>query len=296
MSGTLILFAHSFSGSTLLTHMLGEHPQVYPVGEYFWRHCYTREQPNPAHPMIHRKSMGGEGSKHYINCERCSRTESLCPVWGHVPMAFPTKELYRSVRHRLRADWIVDSSKQHWWYDEMAKACIDENIIAIRLHKSPWGWLGSKARYEIAGFSNAAPWEILSNEFIETWAKAWAHAMISHHDVLSRHKLSFIDIRYEDFVTDWYGTVGKIWDRIGVDSLNLPTCSAASWGEQHHLGGNAKLHGLVLETLRVKGRDASIPITPDPLAIGPCPELLYPKLETIPAVSRAMSILGRSYD
>ncbi len=296
MPGTILLLGHPFSGSTLLTYLLGEHSEVWPVGELFWRHCYARETADTAHPELHRAHMGGEGSKAYTQCERCRVLQVPCPVWPGIKEPIATPVLYATLRQRLNTPWVVDSSKAVWWYRAVLKATPRGSFLGVLLHKSPWAWIGSNARYKIPEFSTGADWETVSDDFIRTWALTWAGYIQGYTELCSDFKLPIELLSYEAFVGDWSKAARRIWDRLAVkESPGLPTARLDSWSEQHHLGGNAKLRRRMLDLLGELGRDAKMPITVDPLAVDTPPGRVIDVLRELPTVAEGMTAVGRAF-
>jgi len=297
--GVVQILAHPFSGSTLLTYLLGEHPQVMAVGELVWRHCYYRTAKD--HPVLNREHLGPSTDAGHDGTF-CIRCKDDCPIWGGIIQEpIPTEQLYSTIQSKQCVPWLVDSSKVAWWYMEMAQAQPQQHYLGVVLHKPVWAWVGSKARYSeyfhVLEYQHKKimDWNKIPDHVIRDWALAWVSNIEAIRTEVECIFADFINLKYEDICRDHAGVTRLIWRRMGLTVPDdKPTCKGEDWAMQHQLHGNTGTNQRAAAAARRNGRVGII--MDDMVDTRKLPDPRFLEIPAaMPNVRRAMKFVGRTW-
>lgn len=283
--GTFVIMGGPFSGTTLLSTLLGGHSTIGNVGEFMCYYCWN-DKLRPAHPYFNRATLSTFDPNRAL-CAECHRKGegSTCPVWGSRPV-FSHVDLWKQVRKHVKKPYLVDSTKVPAWYTEVLSAMtvdkqgdLNDPVIFILLHKPVWGYLAS-----VAGYHNLASTSDLDDTKVANIASGWANYYTAFKDLVDRYPCAtVIDVRYEDLVMDTRGTLQRILAPRGL-VFEEGQLALRNINTQHQISGNAKLH--------CERAGGPIKIRPD-MRIGQVPFSVRRKALDRPLVTEAMTWLGR---
>lgn len=295
----LFLLAHPFSGSTLLTYMLGEHPAVMPVGELFWRHCRARSQEED--PVCYRERIG-TAPAYGRDGTLCIRCKDSCRTWAKLEEPVPTAKLYSTIAEVFGQACLIDSSKGLWWYEHLHTVSENVEFSGLFLSKPVWGWIGSKARYssffKCEGTTKQMLWHEIPDATIERWADAWCEYIEGYHTLVVKRGIPWVSLKYEDLCTSYVTACRNIWSflHLPLATTITPTCRASAWAQQHQLHGNTGTNARITEALK-GGEDATVPIVTDEMVfVDRLPDMRFYEIPmAMDRVQEAMRMTLRSW-
>ncbi len=250
--------ACTHTGSTLLTRILHQNPQIFSAGELQYLDRYW-------HPTGRRCSCG----VHALGCPvwsevfwRIARTTQLdlvpmsrlsseralewmralsgvASVRGKNPFPTANRELVDAIAHVTDASVVLDNSKSVWRLLPLTRAYPDE-IYVLHLVRSPEGHVASRMRRKGRGFLNAIVTKYLRTNLLARWLFGGAP--------------HYRKVRYEDLVERPEETIRGLSEWLGVAYVD-PFAGAIR--VSHDINGNEETKSSVAESLR-----------PDPSRVG----------------------------
>ena len=234
-SGNFLIMGSSFSGTTLLSTLLGRHTRIVNVGEFMCYYCW--HEMAPGHPYLHRKSLGPFDPNRALcaECHAAGRGPS-CPVWGHLPR-FEPKGLLRQVREYRGYPWLVDSTKLAGYYSALLDDTPDDNYVFVVLHKPVWGMLASQAAY--LGYGDKGT-EGLTEQERSVNVGWWLSYYEGFRRIVEGHlRHPCVKVRYESLAIDPVGTLHRILRAAGLDYE--PGQLTGGDTDSHQISGNVKV-------------------------------------------------------
>lgn len=237
MSGTITIFGASRSGTTILGMLLNGHPEITSVGELSnWFFNYNvhinRETHDPRYHPFFSKDNWGRGDPKRVLCSTCMNAG--CTKWDHI-RGLPSRSLYIRLRMLRRTAWLVDSSKESMYYDEILHDAGEERIIAIVIYKTVWGFVESIARrvYELEEGAHA-----LNRQQRETAAKQWIGFYEGYKRLIEKYQLEAHHVAYEALALNPEKALAPV-----LKSMDLawhPQMNNWASVEIHQIAGNPK--------------------------------------------------------
>jgi len=232
-----LIFGSSFSGSTVLSGMLGAHPEIFTCGEL--AQWYLQQLPG-REGYFSRKSLGNTDVSITV-CRKCGYDH--CKYWTEAPVPEDPTELYRVLRKHLGYQHLVDSSKHPTWYEQIIPRCPEDYFVAILLHKPVWSMLTSRARYLKLGGAAQLPVDE-ARRFMEFWAYFYR----GFREILDNEAVVPVNVRYEDLATKPWATLERILTVGGLYgrehqplSVEQPQMREGFNLPLHQIAGNSKL-------------------------------------------------------
>jgi hypothetical protein len=206
LRGRQVIFIVSslYSGSTLLSYVLGSHPQAATLGE-------------------HHRRFEGERTAFCTYCRTLGR--SSCEVLHGLDQA-PLAEAYRLPLRRYApagVTTLIDNSKQIAWLRRLIEggATADLPVQVIHLSRDPRGWLGSAlSRGGTVG--------------MEDLMRHWLHDVSEQRRHLADLALPVLDLNYDLFTLDPPASLERISAFTGLDYGQE---HLAYWRHEHHSMG-----------------------------------------------------------
>jgi len=228
----------SFSGTTLLSYLLGSHPQIRTLGEIMCWFCWHREP--PAFSGFYSKETVKGILPGLARCALCGKEP--CPAFpGDLPARMDPRSLYATMAHRLASDVLVDSSKHPTWYERTIEDNASVRHVAVLLHKPVWGIVASRARYMKLAHIRDIPRDRLEGE-----VRFWRYFYSGFRDILRQHDLPGVNVRYEDLARQPRETLKRvlaILPGIPASSQAVEAILDTWWRRPpHQVSGNGKLH------------------------------------------------------
>lgn len=235
----ILIFGASFSGSTLLSSLLGGHSKIMTFGElaqwYLWQlpardGYFSRRTLGTMHPQL-------------ATCRECG---DKCETWGSAPVPDSPTQLYAKLRRYFNARYIVDSSKHPHWYEKIVPECPGDKFIAVVLHKPVWSIVTSRARYRKLASSGQLPRADALAEI-----GFWCYFYRGFRRILREHTIPSVNLRYEELARQPEIGLRRALDLIDLeyepqqlDGINMPL---------HQIAGNGKLRTRVMASGRKLG-------------------------------------------
>lgn len=208
------IIGHNFSGSTLLSWVVGSHPKIVPLGE--------------SHHLV--EGLQYEiAKKKYGRPVGCYHHGATCPVYPHKELPYSPAEMHRIAASRQGAPPIlIDESKlvnSFRVYERNKSADYYKYII---LFKPPEGYIHSFQKRKGPGL-----------DYTVAQLTAWYCAMAREAYSFTKDKPR-LWLPYEAFSADPSGTLEKIARLLEVDPA-LFDLEHYQEAEFHPTGGNTKV-------------------------------------------------------
>jgi hypothetical protein len=236
-----------FSGSTLLTNLLGAHPSVFSIGELERLPQFKRyEHLVQTEPDIYQS-----------DCMFCDATEKVCPIWSDALLSQIEKEADILNMHNMLAqratsalgkkiDTVVDSSKTPDWLRAAARSHSgneigyesfgSEKVFAIITTKSVFGYAQSI-------LSRGASLPVLIGQ-------AWCDVSTDALRVCSSLGVPVIVVRLEELHANPALCLSRVARFLGLTEDFER--GKGSVDPHHPVGGNTNAHLKLLTTSNVK--------------------------------------------
>ncbi len=208
----IYVMSSTYSGSTILSAILGSSPNAYFVGE-------------PA--LIFRRNASGRW-RHQIFCTACKLdpADTECPIWGrpviHAVRARP--ELYFDILNRRVPEGstrLVDSSKNLRWID--SGLCHTVETCVLHITKPVEAFLASLVNREKARFN------------LGYCAQHWSDENLRIVDYCRARRIKYLHVDYNQFARNPDETLFDVenWSGSG------PISRQAEWTDPpHYIKGN----------------------------------------------------------
>jgi len=209
------IIGHNFSGSTLLSWVIGSHPKIVPLGE--------------SHHLVEELQYEA-AKKKYGNPVGCYHHGRMCPVYPHSELPYKAADMHRIAAKRQGTPPIlVDESKLVHSFQIYEKAKSADEYRYIILFKPPVGYIHSFLKRRDEGFNNHTV-AILSSWYCQAYRQA---------QTFTRGKPRLF-LPYERFCSDVPGTLEKVGKLLGVSPGGFDAANYHKT-EMHPTGGNTKV-------------------------------------------------------
>lgn len=252
----MLLCAPSWCGSTLLSYLLDGHSEILSGGGLLWFFSKLALQ-DPSHPLNKTDYLGFASGKTFNQIQH--------PIWDPVPL-LPFENLFPDLRKLLGVNWIVDSSKHGPWFTSTMAGSPEENFILVILHKSPWGFAASAARYKHLAYvastrgvptvqtprwgptqpPNAAASPDINQvpkEKLHEWCQSWLrYYNLQWKRLVDKNpQAQVFFLPYERLAAD---TKAVLTELLALADLKFEPKMLKEWAkkERHQIGGNSPLH------------------------------------------------------
>ena len=240
----ILIMGASFSGSTLLSSLLGAHHKIFTLGELMQWYLFRLPE---REGYFSKKTLGGLAPPLSV-CRECGPG---CLQWKNAPCPDDPEQLYAQLRRHFKSQHLVDSTKHVHWYEQVIPKCPGDKFVFVVLHKPVWAIVTSRARYMGVNASEKVPDNRVTEE-----VNFWNYFYRGFRKIIAEHpEHPVVMLRYEDLAKRPQEALTRI-----LEPMDLTFESAMLNGHntpQHQIAGNGKLKR------RVRESGGKLPITYD---------------------------------
>ena len=209
------IIGHNFSGSTLLSWILGSHPEIGALGE--------------THHMMEGRNYESTMARYEGRKVGCYFHGEHCPIFPHDEIPYNAGDVHRVAADRMGVSIVSDESKLVDSFQRYEAARSADEYAYIVLFKEPDGFVHSfKKRH--AGLESDRPVAILSQLYSGSYGMANRFAQGKPH----------LFLHYDALCSDVAGTMQKLGDLLEVDPAGF--APDRYWESDFHpSGGNTQV-------------------------------------------------------